>query len=217
MKLPDGIPQEIIRVNCDFPDLDVYADYAARRLYLNGYIKSIGEEECDCFDNEQLKIPSLVKAIFSYNRQDHGVPIDNRKPIILYINSPGGDVAEGFSLLATIKASQTPIYTVNVGMWCSMAFWIGITGAKRFTLPYMTFLMHEASGFSFGKISSMEDKIKFDRKFGDTIVKPHVLSHSKMTESEYDKVIKSELYMLPDDALKYGFVDQIVTDIDAIL
>ena len=217
MKLPEGIPQESICVNCNFPDLDAYADYAARRLYLNGDIKSIGEEDCDCFDNGQLTIPSLVKAIFDYNRQDRNVPIKNRKAIILYINSPGGDVAAGFSLLATIKASRTPIYTVNVGMWCSMAFWIGITGAKRFTLPYMTFLMHEASGVSSGKISNMADRIAFDSKFNDTIIKPLVLSCSKMTEDEYDKVAKSEFYMLPDDALKYGFIDEIVTDIDAIL
>ena len=142
---------------------------------------------------------------------------DNKKPIKLYINSPGGELTEGFSLVAAIKLSQTPIYTVNIGMWCSMAFLIGITGSKRYTLPFMTFLMHEASGFSFGKISNMEDKIKFDRKFSDTVVKPLVLEHSCMTDREYDLVVKNELYLLPDDALKYGFVDEIVTDINTIL
>lgn len=217
MKLPEGIPRESVYVNCSLYDLDVYADYEARRLYLNGEIKSIDEEDCDCFNNGQLTIPGLVKAIFDYNRLDRKVPIKDRKPIILYINSPGGDVTAGFSLLAAIKVSRTPIYTVNVGMWCSMAFWIGIAGTKRFTLPYMTFLMHEASGVSIGKISNMADKIKFDSKFNDTIIKPLVLERSNMSPGEYDNVAKSEFYMLPDDALKYGFIDEIVTDINAIL
>ena len=81
----------------------------------------------------------------------------------------------------------------------------------------MTFLMHESSGVSYGKTSSMGEKIDFDREFNERIVKQHILSHSCMAEKEYDLLAKKEFYMLPEVAKKYGFIDEIVSDIDTIL
>ena len=188
----------------------------SRRLYLYGEIASIDSCE-DEFSPSISPVSMLVKKIMMINKLDQGISPCAREPIILYINSPGGEVNEGFALVSAIELSKTPVYTVNIGEWCSMAFLIGITGKKRFSLPYMTFLMHEASGFSMGKISNMEDKIDYDRKFGDQVIKKIILAHSKMTEKEYSLVEKKELYMLPEDALDYGFIDEIITDIDTIL
>lgn len=216
MNLSRDAMEKSLRLNCSFQELAYLNEIDARRLYLYGEIASSDGCDDDCtFYTSQAA--SIVKKIFDYNREDRGLHGVERQPIILYINSPGGELAEGFSLVAAMKLSKTPIYTINTGMWCSMAFLIGITGSKRYSLPFTTFLMHEASGFSFGKISNMEDKIKFDRKFSDTVVKQHVLKHSRMTEEEYDHVVKNELYLLPEEALEYGFIDEIVTDIDTIL
>lgn len=215
-KLSRDVLEQAIRLNCTFAELAYLDEAEERKLYLCGEITST-----DCSDDDYSTsispVTSLVKRIFAYNKEDQLIPVAERKPIILYINSPGGEISEGFSLVAAMELSKTPIYTVNVGMWCSMAFIIGITGTKRYSMPFMTFLMHEASGFSFGKISNMEDKIKFDRKFSDLVVKQQVLKHSCMSEREYDLVVKNELYLLPKEALKYGFIDEIVTDIDTIL
>lgn len=192
------------------------SELEARRLYLYGEILSVDscEDEVEPYISP---VSALVKKIMTINAEDYGIRPEDRNPIILYINSPGGELIEGFPLISAIELSKTPVYTVNIGEWCSMAFLIGITGKKRFSLPYMTFLMHEASGFSMGKISNMEDKIDYDRKFGEQVIKQHVLRHSSMSEREYNLVAKKELYMLPEDALKYGFIDEIVTDIDTIL
>lgn len=205
-----------LRANCSLWELSNLEDEKNRRFYLCGEIASI--DECNDELNPTLSPTSeLVRQIFAINRADITIPIESRKPIIIYINSPGGELTEGFSLVSAMMLSKTPIYTVNIGMWCSMAFLIGITGDKRFSLPYMTFLMHEASGLSFGKISSMEEKIDFDRKFSEKVIKQLILSHSTMTEKDYDLVVKKELYMLPEEAKKYGFIDEIVSDIDTIL
>lgn len=204
-----------LHVNCTLWEFSNLESEKNRRLYLCGAIESI--EECADETNPTLSPTSeLVRRIFAINRSDSSIPPDSRKPIVLYINSPGGELSEGFSLLSTIALSKTPIYTVNVGMWCSMAFLIGITGKKRFSLPHMTFLMHEPSGASFGKISSMEEKLAFDREIKE-VIKRHVLEHSTMQEDVYDRVSKEEFYMLPEMAKGYGFIDEIVTDIDVIL
>lgn len=211
-----NIPVESLKVACTIGEFNSLNELKARRLYLYGEIESINYCS-DELDQSASVVSALVKNILAINAEDKGIPVEDRKPIFLYINSPGGDLTEGFPLIPVIEQSVTPVYTVNIGEWCSMAFLIGITGHKRFSLPYMTFLMHEASGVSVGKISSMEEKIIFDRKFCERIVKQHVLRHSKMKEKEYNLVAQKEFYMLPEDALEYGFIDEIVSDIYTIL
>ena len=211
-----GIPSSGFRLNMALSEVYSARELEDRKLYLYGEIMRVDECE-DEFGPNISPASMLVKKIMMINALDKDIPPEERKPIVLYINSIGGEVSEGFALVSIIEVSKTPVYTVNVGEWCSMAFLIGITGKRRFSLPYMTFLMHEASGFSMGKISNMEDKIDYDRKFGDQVIKQHILKHSTMDEREYGLVEKKELYMLPEDALKYGFIDEIVTDIDTIL
>lgn len=213
---PEELSISDVRLDVGLAEVMSAQELVERRLYLYGEIKDVDSCE-DEFAPSASPVSMLVKKIMMINKKDLGIPPEEREPIILYINSPGGEANEGFALVSAIEVSKTPVYTVNVGEWCSMAFLIGITGKKRFSLPYMTFLMHEASGFSMGKISNMEDKIDYDRKFGDQVIKKHILAHSKMTEKEYSLVEKKELYMLPKDALDYGFIDEIVTDIDTIL
>ena len=98
-----------------------------------------------------------------------------------------------------------------------MSFLIGITGHKRFSFPHATFLLHDGSSGAFGSSNKVQDRVKFDERFENEVVKAHVLSHSKMTSAEYDAYARVEYYMLPNDALERGFIDEVVTDIDAIL
>ena len=139
-----------------------------------------------------------------------------REPIRLYINSPGGDVTEGFALISAMELSKTPIHTINMGQWSSMAFLIGIAGHKRFSLPKASFLMHDGSIFLYGSANKVKDRIEFENRVEDEVVKPFVLEHSKMSEEEYDKLDRKEFYMLAKDALKYGFIDEVITELDAI-
>ena len=212
----DTLSVDSLHVNCSVPEFMNLGELYERRLYLFGEIASV-DSSTDDFFPAASPVSVLVKKIFSINFEDKDVPLEKREPIFLYINSPGGELTEGFSLIATMELSKTPIYTVNIGEWCSMAFLIGITGDRRYSLPYMTFLMHEASGISVGKISSMEEKISFNRHFSENVIKKHVLKHSKLSEKDYNLIANKELYLLPEEAKDYGFIDEIITDIDVIL
>lgn len=186
-----------------------------RRLSLYGAIYPIDEETRNY--TETSIASRLVESILMYNRKDKGIDPSRRKPILLYINSPGGDVTEGFAIVSAIETSKTPIYTVNVGQWSSMSFLIGIAGHKRFSLPYSTFLMHDGASFALGSVSKVQDKVNFDKRFEMEVVRKHVLKHSNMKNTDYDALARVELYMLPEDAMERGFIDQIVTDVDDIL
>ena len=203
------VPKENLRIGCDLEEYLHLKDLENRELYLVREINPLcAEDSANMFLST---VNYIIKHIIEFNAQDKGLDPSQRQPIKLFINSPGGSVSEGFPLVSTIELSKTPVHTVNIGTWSSMAFCIGIAGHKRFALPYTKFLLHEGSTFAGGASGRLRKRYK------DEVIKKHVLEHSKMTEQEYASLLRCEYYMLPQDALKHGFIDDIVTDIDAIL
>lgn len=217
MSTLEPLPAKLsLNVECSLEEFSRERETEDRRLYLNGEIESL-DYESKCMYVSTSMTGKIVERIFDFNRADKGLPVEERKPIRLYINSPGGEITEGFALLSAIEISKTPVYTINVGEWCSMAFFIGITGHRRFAMPHTTFLMHEGMSFDSGSASKMQDRAKFNERFKHEVIKPHVLKHSKMDSEEYDDLERVEFYMLPEDALMRGFIDEIVKNIDDIL
>lgn len=201
-----------LNINCAIGEWQYIRDVEARRLYLYGSIASIEESPFGGGSTDEI-----IENILNYNRIDRDIPPSERTPIKLYINSPGGEVNEGFALISAIELSKTPIYTINIGQWSSMAFLIGIAGHKRFAMPYSMFLMHDGSQIALGSSNKVQDQMEFTKRFEQTVVKKHILKYGKMKAAEYDKLARVEVYMLPKDALKFGFIDEIVTDIEDIL
>lgn len=199
-------------IGCTIDDWRYMQDIAALRLYLYGPIGSIGDAVCSECSSEEL-----IENITYYNRMDQGIEPSERKPIKLYINSPGGDVNEGFAIVSDIELSKTPVFTINIGQWSSMAFLIGIAGHKRFALPYSMFLMHDGSQIALGSTNKVQDQMDFTKRFEREVVKNHILKYSNMKSADYDALARVELYMLPKDALEHEFIDEILTDLDAIL
>lgn len=203
--MPQSISDRPIQVNCDARDYSLLKDLEKRKLYLSGGFDAIEDREKNC--NQCLSGPSyIIKQILDFNEQDKGLAPEERIPIRLFINSPGGSTCEGSPLVSAIELSKTPIYTINTGTWGFMAFRIGIAGHKRFALP--------CTLFKIAPIIPSEDG--FDTRYREEIIEKHILEHSKMTAAEYHALGKTQ-YMLPEDALRYGFIDQVITDIDTIL
>ena len=161
-------------------------------------------------------IDDIVMNIFKWNKEDKGVSVEERQPIRIYISTLGGAVDCGFSLIDAIKLSKTPVYTINIGDAYSMGFLIGLAGHKRYTLPNATFLLHDGSTGVVNSMSKVSDTAKFYSEMEERI-KKYVLENSKLTSKMYNKKYGNEWYMYPEEAIKYGFVDEIVSDMDMIL
>lgn len=209
------IPRDMLKITTTAEEYRMLEDLKERRLYLYREIEPLGYEETS---NEHASTAThIIHTILDFNREDMNVPVSDRKPIKLFISSPGGEIEDGLPIIAAIELSKTPVYTINLGRWCSMAFLIGITGHKRFALPYTTFLLHEGQSFVGGASNKVEDRVAFDKRIEKEVIKPHVLRHSKMKEYEYDALARVEYYLLPPDAKERGFIDEIVTDLNVIL
>ena len=154
---------------------------------------------------------SVFEVIKFWNNIDEmdEVPVEERKPICIYINTPGGDLDAVFSIIGSIKTSKTPVHTYTIGTAYSGGFFIGISGHKRFGFPYSTYMFHE------GAIMDGGDAHKFLQRarFYDTQLKrlrKIVLKDTKITEDEYAIHKDSDWFMDPEEALRYGVIDEIV-------
>ena len=205
--------------------------FEERRLFLYGAVSSSCEytESVLAYTSDfpLFSAPDITRFIVDFNREDdieeetarlEGKSFE-RKPIWLYIDSIGGDVIEGFSLASAIELSKTPVYTVNIGDWASVALIVGAAGHKRYTLPYSRFMMHDGFDFIVGTSAKVQDAAKFNEKFETRIVKQFILRHTnpdKMTSDFYDAIYMHDFYMLPEEALNYGFVDEIIDDLSIL-
>lgn len=170
-------------------------------------------------DVDQFSVGDIAKHILQYNREDYGIDPSERKPILLYIASNGGEVDSGFELIDAIMSSKTPVYTVNLGYEYSMGFLIGLAGHKRYAFPNAKFLMHDGSNFVYNSGAKAQDQMEFQRRVEERI-KRYILSRSRLSSEEYDSKRRVEWYLFADEALHRGFVDYLIgvdCDIDEIV
>jgi ATP-dependent Clp protease protease subunit len=154
----------------------------------------------------------IIYHILRYNRLDKGTPIEQRKPIVLYIASPGGSVVDGFGLIDAILMSETPVYTVNQSMCYSMAFLIFIAGRKRYSMKHSTFLCHDGSSFAYDSMSKLKDRMEFETGQMEEKTKQYIIAQTDITDELYQEKYRKEWYMYADEAKQYGIVDYIIGD-----
>ena len=167
-----------------------------RKLFLNS-------------DIDQMSIAEIAKHILQYNKEDYGIDPAERRPIMLYVTSNGGEVDSGFELIDIVMNSKTPVYTINLGYQYSMGFLIGLAGHKRFATQNSKILMHDGSQFIYNSGTKVQDQMEFQKKV-EARVKKYILSRSRLTEDEYNSKRRVEWYLFADEAKEKGFVDYII-------
>jgi len=172
-------------------------DLEERRLFIN------------CGIDETI-IDSIVYHILRYNRLDKGLKPEERKPILLYINSPGGSVCDGYGLIDVIQSSITPVYTINQALCASMGFLIFLAGHKRFSMLRSEFLMHDGSTAGWDSTAKMKDRMDFETNQLEQMTKQYIMSRTTIDNDLYDAKYRVEWYMLPKEAKEHGIVDCII-------
>lgn len=183
-------------------DLLYLRNFKNRELWLDGEI-------------DETTVADILVNIREYNRQDHLVPLSERVPIKLFIDSPGGDVVAGLAIIDAIYISKTPVYTVNVSKAYSMAFQIMISGHKRFAFKSSSFLLHDGAEGGFDSSSKFRDRLKFSDDLEKLEIE-NIVKRTKITNKEYEKNVRREWYMLVPEALELGVIDEVVESFDQV-
>lgn len=154
---------------------------------------------------------SVFEVIRFWNKVDteDEVPVEEREPIKIYINTPGGDLDGVLSIISAIQASVTPVYTYNIGTAYSGGFFICIAGHKRFALSHTSFMFHEGAAVDGGDAHKFFQHVDFYR-YQLTRLKKHVLDNTKITSDIYEEHRKDDWFMDQDDAKKFGVIDEII-------
>ena len=164
--------------------------------------------------NENLTC--IHRLIMRWNIQDAGLPPEERRPIWIYIMSYGGSVDYCYMLIDAIKASTTPVYTVNIGMASSAGGLIFIAGHKRFMTKSAHVLIHEGSAEMSGdaqKIMDATDSYKKTLKK----MKDFILENTDITSKELNKKRSNDWELDSDYCLSHRVCDQVVSSLDEII
>lgn len=197
-----GIPTEIENLQLPSPSLrDYYRDEQDRVYWVDGEI-----------DDTLLE---LVKIIMRCNREDKDKPIEERTPIKVFIDSPGGDVCALWTTIKAIEISKTPVYTINYCTAFSAAADLLASGHKRFALPGTSAMVHSGSCMFGGTMEQAESMKKHFDKLGKKVT-DYFLSHTKVDPKTFKKKAPSDWYFDEQDMFEHGLIDEIVADFDNI-
>lgn len=141
---------------------------------------------------------------------------NNKEPIEIYINSPGGSISQGLAIIDTIKLLENKfekiyITTVCIGQASSMAAWILAAGRKgyRYASQNAKIMIHQASAGIRGETSDIYNFAQHMMRLEDTMVT--MLSNwTGRTKEKIRKDMERDFYMTAKEALDYGIIDHIM-------
>lgn len=156
------------------------------------------------------------RLILRWNMEDKGKPALERKPIWIYLCNYGGSADMMWSFVDMIKASKTPVYTVNMGQCASAAGIIFIAGHKRFMMPRATLMIHKGAAQFAGdgqKILDQADSYKKDLKK----MRDFVTAHTSIPQRTLSSKQNNDWEIDADYCLEHNVCDVIVTSLDDII
>lgn len=133
-------------------------------------------------------------------------------PILVTINSPGGEAYTGLGIYDTLRYTSCPVYTLVNGLCASAGIVILLSAEKerRFSLPSSRFMIHQPSGGASGTASDIEIKaenMKALRKmYFDIIAERCGHEVNEVTEKA-----RRDFWLSASEAAEYGLVSQIIT------
>ena len=138
--------------------------------------------------------------------------LDSKKPINMYLNSPGGSVVAGLGIYDTMQFVGPEVITICTGMAASMGAVLMCAGAagKRVALPHSRIMIHQPLGGAEGQASDIEITAREIQKYKKELYE--IIAHH--TGQTYDKVWKDsdrDYWMTANEAKDYGMIDEVLS------
>tara|TARA_B100000161_G_C33429331_1_gene359369 strand:- start:125 stop:724 length:600 start_codon:yes stop_codon:yes gene_type:complete len=140
---------------------------------------------------------------------------DPKADISLYINSPGGSVTAGLSILDTMNFIKPSVSTLCVGQAASMGAVLlsGGEKKKRFCLSNARVMIHQPLGSFQGQATDFDIQAKEILSIRSKL--NQILSkNTGQTIKKIQADTERDNFMQPEDAKKYGLIDQILLSRD---
>lgn len=180
-----------------------------------GYVKlSIADE---LFKKREIQCIGEItdELVYSLILQLRYLQSENpEEEIVMYINSPGGEVASGLALYDVMKAISCPVRTVCEGIAASMAAILFLSGDNREMLPHAKVMIHDPLirgkiGGNALQIERISKNLLKTREIIGTIIAEHT---GRPLLEVYEKTA-ADTYFDAEECIEWGLADRIVMEI----
>lgn len=171
---------------------DLYSRLLKDRII---FVKGVfGEELAD----------SVVAQLLFLEASDRGADI------YMYINSPGGLISAMYAIYDTMQYVKPEITTIGYGHVVSAGTFILAAGTKgkRYALPNTEIMIHELSSATHGKATDMKIDLEHSLTLRDRMAQ-HYADMTGQLVIKVRKDMERDLYMSPEEAKKYGLIDEV--------
>jgi len=136
-----------------------------------------------------------------------------KKPINLYINSPGGVVTSGFAMYDTMRYIKSPVHTLCMGTARSMGSFLLMAGepGARAALPNASLHVHQPLCGVQGQASDILIHAEEIRQTKHRMIRLYA-EHCRRTYEEVERTLDRDHFMTPEEALEWGLIDRIVKE-----
>ena len=152
----------------------------------------------DWFDGE-ISAATLSKQLEALGDVDQ---------IDVYINSYGGEVAEGLAIYNALRRHKAKVTTYCDGFACSIASVVFMAGDERVMNEASLLMIHNAWCWTAGNAEELRKQAEDLDKITQASVEAYK-AHSSLSEDEIKELMNAETWILPDEAESYGFATTI--------
>mgnify|MGYP004668991195 CR=1 FL=1 len=174
-------------------DINIYGDItSAAELYRNW----------GCSEGE-VSARDVKQAI-------EGLDVDT---INVYINSYGGEVAEALAIYSSLKRHSAQIHTFCDGFACSAATIVFCAGDVRTMGAIALLMIHNCMSYlGYANSEEMRKAAEDNDKINQSSIEAYK-SVCNLTEDETKEKMNAETWMTAQEAMNYGFVDELANDV----
>lgn len=173
--------------------IDIYSRLLEDRIIYMG--EEFDEDSCNRIVAQLLYLDSL-----------------NHNPISIYINSPGGSVIDGLSIIDTINYIKSPVYTTCTGLAASMGAVLLSCGEKghRSVLPHSRVMIHQPSNGMWGTYADLEIELEQTKRCKQDLYNILAQNLGKDYE-EIEALCDRNNWFIGQEAVELGIVDKVLT------
>lgn len=138
--------------------------------------------------------------------------MDN-KDITMHIDTPGGSVKSGLSMVDVMDYISSDIVTINTGMAASMGSVLLASGTKgkRYSLRYSKVMLHQVSTGASGNIQDIRISLNESEKYNELLF--GILGRA--TDKDPKQVMidaNRDLWLTAEEAKDYGVIDNVIVN-----
>ena len=139
---------------------------------------------------------------------------DQKAPIWIYINSPGGSVMDGLQIIDTMKLIKAPVCTLVTGLAASMGCMIAAAGypGRRYALEHAQIMAHQVSSGTSGHVADQRASLDHAERLNDLLM--NMLSqYVGMDRKKLMPKVNRDCWLSAEEAKNFGtkgIVDKVV-------